>query len=136
MDVGHNGELIAEQILQVVNDYGITGRVISITMNNASNNDKAIAIIRQLLNPTSDPFFFRSRCVTHILNLVVQDGLKEMESLLKDIRDAVTFLNGSHQCEERWGRKCVTNQFASKMIAVDMPVRCNSTFLMLQSIIP
>ena len=39
MDVGHNGELIAEQILQVVNDYNITSLVISITMDNASVND-------------------------------------------------------------------------------------------------
>ena len=45
MEEGHSGEMIAQQILQVVNDYGVTGRVISITMDNASANDRAINIL-------------------------------------------------------------------------------------------
>ena len=136
MEEGHSREIIAQQILQVVNDYGVTGRVISITMDNASANDRAINILRGALNPISYPYFFHSRCVAHILNLVVQDGMKEMDSTLKDIRDAVTYLNGSHQREAPWRRACELNQLRPKMIANDMPVRWNSTYLMLQSIIP
>ena len=74
MDVGHTGELITEQILQVVNDYSVTGGVISITMDNACTDEKAIAILRDGLNLFSDPFFFHSRCVTLILSLVVSQG--------------------------------------------------------------
>ena len=88
------------------------------------------------LNPISHPYFFHSYCIAHILNLVVQDGMKEMDSTLKDIRDTVTYLNGSHQCEARWRRACELNQLKLKMIANDMPVQWNSTYLMLQSIIP
>ena len=47
MDVGHSGELIAEQVLLVVNDYGVTGRVISITMDNDSANDRPIAVLHR-----------------------------------------------------------------------------------------
>ena len=83
MDEGHNGERIVEQILQAVNDYGVTGQIISITMDNASANDRAINILLWALNSMSDPFFFHSCCVTHILNLVVQDGLKKLQSSLK-----------------------------------------------------
>ena len=136
MEEGHSGEMIAQEILAVVNDYGVTGRVISITMDNASANDRAINILRGALNPISYPYFFHSRCVTHILNLVVQDGMKELDSTLKDIRDAVIYLNGSHQREARWRRACELNGLRPKMIANDMPVRWNSTYLMLQSIIP
>ena len=82
MEEGHSGEMIAQQILQVVNDYDVTGRVISITMDNASANDRAINILRRALNPISHPYFFYSRCVAHILNLVVQDGMKDMDSTL------------------------------------------------------
>ena len=105
-------------------------------MDNASVNDRAINILRGALNPIFHPYFFYSRCVTHILNLVVQDGMKDMDSTLKDIRDIVTYLNGSHQREARWRRTCVLNQLDPKMIANDMPVRWNSTYLMLKSIIP
>ena len=59
-----------------------------------------------------------------------------MDSSFKDIRDAVIFLNGSHQCEARWRRACILNQLELKMIANDMSVRWNSTYLMLQSISP
>ena len=47
MDEVNSGERKAQQILQVqaVNDYGVTGRVISITMDNASANDRAITIL-------------------------------------------------------------------------------------------
>ena len=76
IEEGHSGEMIAQQILQVVNDYGIARRVISITMDNASANNRAITILRGALNPISHPYFFHSRCIAHILNLVVQHGLK------------------------------------------------------------
>ena len=73
MDEGHSKEQIADQILKAINDFGVTSRIISIIMDNASANDRAINILRRELNPMSDPFFFHSRCVAHILNLVVQD---------------------------------------------------------------
>ena len=99
MDEGHSGERITELILQAVNDFGITGRIISITMDNASANDRAINILRGELNPMSDPFFFHSRCIAHILNL----GLKELQSSLKEIQSAVLFLNGSHNARKDGG---------------------------------
>ena len=83
MDEGHSGEQIAEQILKAIKDFGVTGRIISITMDNASANDRAINILRGELNPMSDPFFFHSRCVAHILNLAVQDGLRSSNHRLK-----------------------------------------------------
>ena len=135
MDECHSGEQIVEQILKAINDFEVTGRIISITMDNASANDRAINILRGELNPMSDPFFFHSRCVARILNLAVQDGLKELQSSLKEIRSVVLFLNGSHQREERWRRACSTNGLEPKMIAMDIPNRWNSTYLMLQSLI-
>ena len=136
MDEGHSGEQIADKILKAINDFGITSRIISITMDNASANDRAINILRRELNPMSDPLFFHSRCVAHILNLAVQDGLNELQSSLKEIRRAVVYLNGSHQREERWRRACSAIGLEAKMIAWDIPSRWNSTYLMLQSLIP
>ena len=122
IDGGHSEERTAEQILQAIKDFGITGRIISITMDNASANDRAINILRGTLNPVSDQFFFHSHCVAHILNLAIQDGMKELQSSLKDIRDAVLYLNGSHQ-HEKIRRACVTYDLDPKMIATDIPDR-------------
>ena len=38
MDEGHSREQIADKILQAINDFGVTSRIISITMDNASAN--------------------------------------------------------------------------------------------------
>ena len=82
----------------------------------------------------SDPFFFHNRCIAHILNLAVQDGLNELQSSLKEIRRAV--LNDLHQREERWRSACSSIGLEAKMLATDIPSRWNSTYLMLQSLIP
>ena len=60
MDEGHSGEQIVVQILKAINDFGVTSRIISIIMDNASANDQAINILRRELNPMFDPFFFHS----------------------------------------------------------------------------
>ena len=60
---GYSGEQIADQVLKAINDFGVTSRIISITMDNASANDRAINILRRELNSMSDPLFFHGRCV-------------------------------------------------------------------------
>ena len=65
-------------------DWGIE-QVLLITVDNASFNDLAIACLKEqfpwrcrVLNNE----FLHVRCSEHILNLVVQDGLKSIMSLL------------------------------------------------------
>lgn len=50
--------------------------------------------------------FFHIRCCAHILNLIVQDGLKEVDSAFERIRENVKYVRGS-QVKRKKFVKCV-----------------------------
>jgi hypothetical protein len=49
IDVSHNAENIAERVGNVLNDYGILHKVFSVTLNNASANNKAMDALKPVL---------------------------------------------------------------------------------------
>ncbi|KAK3225261.1 hypothetical protein Dsin_005123 [Dipteronia sinensis] len=58
--------------------YGITHRILSITLDNASANIKSIALFIERNIPQAGGYFFHQRCACHIINVVVQSSLKEV----------------------------------------------------------
>ena len=69
------------------------------------------------------------RCITHILNLVVNDGLKEANKSIKKVRKCVRYIRSSpaHKLSDLVGveSKCA--------LSLDMPIRWNSTYIMLKT---
>ena len=70
------------------------------TVDNASSNDTAINYFKKKLLSwgTSSHVilkFVHMRCIAHILNLVVNDGLKEASKSVKKIREAVRYIKNS-----------------------------------------
>ncbi|KAL5787808.1 hypothetical protein ACOSP7_004757 [Xanthoceras sorbifolium] len=78
----HRGETIGKCIEKVLIDWGID-KVFTITMDNASSNNTAILYIKRKLNSWKadgailDGKYLHLRCCAHIVNLIVNDGLKE-----------------------------------------------------------
>ncbi|KAM3323375.1 zinc finger BED domain-containing protein RICESLEEPER 2-like [Capsicum chacoense] len=77
------------------------------------------------------------RCMTHILNLIVQDGLKEIDKSVKRVRQAVKYVKQSaarvkkfKECCESQLITCIT---CKKSLCLDAPSRWNSTYLMLET---
>lgn len=65
-------------------------KVFTITVDNASSNDVAIGYLRKKLNNMNNDCcilqgkYLHMKCIAHIINLVVNDGLKELsESIAK-----------------------------------------------------
>ncbi|KAK2662684.1 hypothetical protein Ddye_001258 [Dipteronia dyeriana] len=58
--------------------YEITYRIFSITLDNASVNTSSIALFVARNIPQDGGYFFHQRCACHIINLVVQAGLKQI----------------------------------------------------------
>lgn len=50
--------------------------------------------------------FFHIRCCVHIVNLIVQDGLKEIDSCVEKIRESVKYVRGS-QVRKKKFLECV-----------------------------
>ena len=77
----HTSENLAQLFFSIVHEeWGLTGRVFSITCDNASNNDGAIRLIA-----ARDPLFTEEnhfRSFAHVVNLVVQQLLKYGEEEL------------------------------------------------------
>ncbi|EOY09496.1 Ac-like transposase THELMA13 [Theobroma cacao] len=78
--------------------------------------------------------FFHIRCYAHILNLIVQDGLKEVDSAIQKGRESIKYVKGSQGRKQKF-LECVSlvNLNAKRDLKQDVPTRWNSTFLMLES---
>jgi hypothetical protein len=66
----HSGESIAEEVLRVIHDYGISEKVQYCMADNATANDRAIKILSSSLD--IHPEYHRLRCGAHVINLVAK----------------------------------------------------------------
>ncbi|KAK3229321.1 hypothetical protein Dsin_001202 [Dipteronia sinensis] len=132
MDFAHTADNIFAVILSVLETYGITHRILSILLDNASANTKSIALFTERNIPQAGGYFFHQRCACHIINLVVQSGLKEVSNRIERIRDAISWIGSSNPRFQEFGRHCTLNGLRPRRFQTDMPVRWNSTYLMLQ----
>ncbi|KAK2646270.1 hypothetical protein Ddye_021465 [Dipteronia dyeriana] len=90
----------------VIQDYDIQNRFMSITLDNASANSKAIKyfINSNITNIVGK--FFHARCACHIINLIVKSGLKKVESQIDNIRGALGWIMASNQRIAEFVRFC------------------------------
>jgi CO dehydrogenase nickel-insertion accessory protein CooC1 len=91
----HNGVSLAKKICSLLEEWGIDKKVFFITLDYASANDLCVVNLKPKLNMKKalpcDGDLFHMRCCTHILNLIVQDGLKEITAAIQKIRDSVKY---------------------------------------------
>ena len=78
---------------------------------------------------------FHVRCCAHILNLIVKDGLKQVDSTLAKIRGIAYGINSSLARHELFFYCCKMSNMKRKNIKLDIPTRWNSTYKLLQNII-
>lgn len=114
-----------------------TKKMMCMTLDNASYNDKMIESLRSHLLPKGAlplfGMFFQVRCCAHILNLVVQTGLKLIDNCAGKLRDVIQYIkaygNRMHTFYE--AATSIFRLNATRKLKVDMPVRWNSTYTML-----
>ncbi|XP_057522505.1 zinc finger BED domain-containing protein RICESLEEPER 2-like [Amaranthus tricolor] len=78
--------------------------------------------------------FFHVRCCAHIMNLVVQDGLKEVDDAVIKVRESLKYCKGSQARKQRF-LSCIKHVGlqSSKGLKQDVITRWNFTYLMLES---
>nr|XP_023923314.1 zinc finger BED domain-containing protein RICESLEEPER 2-like [Quercus suber] len=134
----HNGVSLFEKVYKLLSMWGIENKIFCVTLDNASSNDVSIDMLRtQLINKKAlvcNGEFFHLHCCAHILNLVVQDGLKEIDVVVQKIRESIKYVRGSQERKKGFYESVKQMDFAGKKgLRQDVPTRWNSTFLMLQS---
>ncbi|WVZ83805.1 LOW QUALITY PROTEIN: hypothetical protein U9M48_030905 [Paspalum notatum var. saurae] len=97
IDCSHSGSNIAERISTVLGEYGLTDKVFSITLDNASSNSTAMDTLKPLLSGYVGPLLMHQRCGCHIINLFVKSAFDVLKPYLDDFRTVISFLNSSNQ---------------------------------------
>ena len=120
----HNGKNIVILINDKINDLGIRDKIFTIILDNVSNNDVAIQKLKKIWQIKYDHVkLFHVRCCAHILNLIVKDGLKQVDSTLEKIRDIAYNINCSQAKHELFFYCCKIANMKRKNISLDIPTR-------------
>ncbi|XP_058003981.1 zinc finger BED domain-containing protein RICESLEEPER 2-like [Hevea brasiliensis] len=133
----HKGDAIGRAIETYLLEWGLD-KILTITVDNARSNDIATAYLKKKLAnwgvTISNSDYLYMRCMAHIVNLVVMDGLKDVgESVLK-VRNAVRYIRSSLARLKKF-KECVEyEQIDGKSsLYLDVSTMWNSTYLMLNT---
>ncbi|PWA45921.1 zinc finger, BED-type [Artemisia annua] len=95
----HTGKILASVLIRFLADWGIDKKVFTVTLDNAKYNDGLVETVKSHLRLNNvlvcDGKFLHVRCGAHVLNLIVQAGLKVIEGSIEKVRDSVKYVRGS-----------------------------------------
>ena len=105
----------------------------TITLDNANNNDAAVRILKDAIKRKLmlGGKIFHVRCCAHVINLLVQDGLSEIETVIENVRENVKYLIASEARLIKFGEIAKQLQLLSKKLILDCPTHWNATYAML-----
>ncbi|PKU75596.1 Putative AC transposase [Dendrobium catenatum] len=135
----HDGIALFEKLHYFLTKWKIQNRIFSITLDNASANNVSVEFLINQLNlcgALCKGEFFHIRCCAHVVNLIVQEGLKEVDISILKVRESIKYVKGS-QARKQKILECVKQSYldSKKGLRQDVPTRWNSTFIMLDSAI-
>jgi hypothetical protein len=115
----HDGFNIYSVMLKTIRFYNIEDKLCSITLDNASVNKSMMDFLQghlvkmHMLHSSGD--IFHVRCAAHVINLIVKDGLQQIDGVIENIRDSVKYIKGSPSRNEKF-----------EEIIADLGINCGS----------
>ena len=140
MPAPHTVEVISEELYEALMEWNIDEKISTVTLDNCSTNDKIIPkLIKKIGKPKLmlEEELLHMRCATHILNLIVKDGLEVIKSSIAKIHGSVAFWTATPKRVEKFEEiaKHVKVQIDHKL-GLDCKTRWNSTYKMLSIALP
>ena len=131
----HKGDELDKAVDKCLIEWEIEN-VFTITVDNASSNDKMLQYLRKKINnwrgSMLDGKFLHMRCIAHVINLVVSDDLKDIGDSINRIRWAVRYIRQSPSRLAKFKTCIVTEKLVfTTPLCLDVCTRWNSTYLML-----
>ncbi|KZV51555.1 hypothetical protein F511_05871 [Dorcoceras hygrometricum] len=109
----------------------------SVVVDNASSNNTTIDYWKPRMKSEKSLSFegkyLHMRCVCHILNLIVNDGLKKLDFSIKVIRNSVIFIHSSSSRLNKFREFAILAKFSIvSTVPMDVKTRWNATYKMLE----
>ena len=133
----HKGEFIAKALESCLLEWGLRN-IFTVTVDNASSNDTVMGYLKNKFLTWGVSVvrykYLHMRCIAHILNLIVQDGLKEVSDSVKKVREYVRYIRNSPARLRKFREVANLVGIDSKAcLSLDVPTRWNSTYLILKT---
>ncbi|KAF8048902.1 hypothetical protein N665_2363s0002 [Sinapis alba] len=132
----HNGQTIVSVLLECLSEWGID-KVFCITVDNATANSSALRKFQSTFALGSDQAFvldgefLHMRCSAHIINLIVMDGMAEIDQNIVAIRNAISYVRSHTNRLRFFELKVDSGKITKGSLLLDVKTRWNSTYLML-----
>jgi hypothetical protein len=86
----HYGEVLADKVFEILEEYEICEKLFCITADNAGNNGTMCVALSKLLENIGiewDPKKYQISCMNHVINLAVQEFIKSVKVMIDDKHD-------------------------------------------------
>ncbi|BAH92758.1 Os04g0542100 [Oryza sativa Japonica Group] len=126
-------------MMRCLTEWGLSSKLFTLTLDNASNNTAAC---QELVKTLKDELVlegkhFHVRCCAHILNLLVQDGMRVIRAAIDKIREILKYIEHSPSRIQAFNSIASSKSLPPKSgFTLDVPTRWNSTFKMIREILP
>ena len=116
---------------------GIDG-TFTLTVDNASSNLTTIKFLQRITKDWNglvlENEFMHMRCCAHILNLIMGEGLKEIDAFVARVHETVRYVKSLSNRNKTFRIFMERLGMESKsLLCLDVPTRWNSTYLMLET---
>ncbi|XP_021980631.1 zinc finger BED domain-containing protein RICESLEEPER 2-like [Helianthus annuus] len=133
----YSGVRIYDCLFKCLKDWNIETKVATLTVDNARTNDVVARKLMENLNLQKklaiDGRLFHMRCCAHILNLLVQDGLSEIQAIIHNVRESVKHVGASPGRLHIFSELAKQLQMSKKQLILDVSTRWNATYAMLST---
>ena len=128
VEYNYTGETLFEIVTGVLLEWNIDKKLATITVESSDANDQMVDMLDRWLGDQGNCHPLRKkiwqiRCITHEINLLVQNGLDEIDYILRKMRRAIKYMRA------RTIRKQKFEEVVKKLNLGGAPVRWDSTFL-------
>ncbi|KAH6779672.1 hypothetical protein C2S52_010909 [Perilla frutescens var. hirtella] len=133
----HTGLIMSDVLHKCFVEWGIEKKVWTITMDNATNNDAAVRLLKENLSYSHNlPLggdIFHVRCCAHILNILVKYGLSAIEDAISKVRESVKHIIASETRINMFSEIAKQLHLSNKKLVLDCCTRWNATYFMLSA---
>ncbi|XP_063931861.1 E3 SUMO-protein ligase ZBED1-like [Zophobas morio] len=126
MNESHTSQNLSTELEKIIIKWKMQGKVALVISDNANNITHAIRDILQLKH---------FGCFAHSINLVVQNSLKLVDTVIIKVRNVVSYFKRSIIGKEKLMNFQKNNNMDPKKVIQDVSTRWNSTFYMLERFI-